>query len=331
MNSKNLIPGLILVALGVLFLADNYDIFEVSWHSVFRLWPLLLIVLGVNALLGKRSPAATGITIVLLCIAIPAAIISNVTDDWRHHGRHWSWDHDNDDDEDDYKNESRDDSDDDEDISTSEIHQSFNEPSDASIKTASFYMNGGAAKFVIGSTSSNLADAKADLNFGKGYDFTKVVNGNNAELKLKWKEGDHHINIDDKNENDQNKVSVQLNNNVEWDLDIEIGAGTADFDLSQNIIKSLKLKTGVTDSEIKLGDKAAETTVKVESGVAQVELQIPSSVGCRIRVDGALNGKDFEGFIKNGDTYESPNYSTAAKKINVEFDGGLSNLKVKKY
>ena len=87
----------------------------------------------------------------------------------------------------------------------------------------------------------------------------------------------------------------------------------------------------ITDTEIKLGDKAAETTVKVEAGVAQVELQVPNSVGCRIKLDGALNGKDFDGFIKNGDSYESPDYAKATKKINIEFDGGLSNLKVKRY
>lgn len=332
MNSKNLIPGGILVALGLLFLADNFDIFEVSWHAIFRLWPLLLILMGINMLIGKRNPASTGLTIVVLCIAIPIAVVSNWSERWseRHHdGNHWRWDWDDENDNRWDKNNEEDYNEDDSDNNGRDVHQSFTEPMEGGIKTGSFYLGGGAAKFKIEGTSSQLAEAKSDLNFGKGYDLTKVINSGNADIKMKWKDGDHNVELN--NNDSDNKVTVRLNTDVEWDLDLEIGAGTADVDLSQNNVRSLKLKTGVTDTEIKLGDKAAETTIKVEAGVAQVELQVPTSVGCRIKVDGALNGKDFDGFTKNGDAYESPDYAKSTKKINIEFDGGLSNLKVKRY
>ena len=332
MNSKNLIPGGILVTLGLLFLADNFDIFEVSWHAIFRLWPLLLILMGINMLIGKRNPVSTGLTIVVLCIAIPIAVVSNWSERWseRHHdGKHWRWDWDDDSDNRRDRNNEEDYNEDDSNNDGGDVHQSFTEPMEGGIKTGSFYLGGGAAKFKIEGTSDQLAEVKSDLTFGKGYDLTKVINSGNADIKLKAKDGDNHVEL---NNNDSgNKVNIKLNTEVEWNLDLEIGVGATEIDLSKNNVRNLKLKTGVSDTEIRLGDKSAETTVKVEAGVAQVELQVPNSVGCRIKIDGALNGKDFDGFTKNGDSYESPDYAKATKKINIEFDGGLSNLKVKRY
>ena len=75
MNSKNLFSGGILILLGVLFLGKELDWFNVNWHEIFRLWPLLLIYLGLVAVLGKSSQTSTVVTIVLLCIAIPTVIV----------------------------------------------------------------------------------------------------------------------------------------------------------------------------------------------------------------------------------------------------------------
>ena len=202
---------------------------------------------------------------------------------------------------------------------------------ESGLKRASFALEGGAAKFVIDGETTSLVDAKTKLDFGDGYNLKKVLRDGTAELKLDMKDQNGNKEWNIKDDNLQNDVTVQLNPNVEWDLDFEIGAGKADFDLSKLNVNKLALKTGVTDTEIKLGDKANDASIKVESGVAQVELQIPQSVGCRIEIDGALNGKDFDGFTKIGDSYETPGYDKATKKMSIKFEGGLSSLKVKRY
>jgi len=49
---RKLVPGLVLVGLGVLFLGQNLGWWSV--HSMAQYWPAILIVVGLSMLLGNR-------------------------------------------------------------------------------------------------------------------------------------------------------------------------------------------------------------------------------------------------------------------------------------
>ena len=51
---NNLVPAIILIALGVLLLANNLIPEFKIWATLFKWWPVLLIALGVS-LLAKRG------------------------------------------------------------------------------------------------------------------------------------------------------------------------------------------------------------------------------------------------------------------------------------
>lgn len=45
--------AVILIALGTVFLLDNFNVFPFDiWNELWKLWPVVLILLGVKALLG---------------------------------------------------------------------------------------------------------------------------------------------------------------------------------------------------------------------------------------------------------------------------------------
>ncbi len=46
-----LLWGLILIAVGILFLAENYFHIEI-WDHIWKLWPLILILWGLQKLVG---------------------------------------------------------------------------------------------------------------------------------------------------------------------------------------------------------------------------------------------------------------------------------------
>jgi hypothetical protein len=123
-----------------------------------------------------------------------------------------------------------------------------------------------------------------------------------------------------------------MNNIPVWDIKIEMGAGEAIFDLSNYKVKKLVFEGGAASFEAKLGSQLPITEVVVETGVANIEIEVPESSGCRIVVDSGLSSKDFIGFIEQSDgTYETSNYDTAANKINISLKGGLSSFEVTKY
>lgn len=45
--------GIILIAIGLLFLANNFNLF--SWGYLWRLWPLILVAVGVTLLFPRRT------------------------------------------------------------------------------------------------------------------------------------------------------------------------------------------------------------------------------------------------------------------------------------
>jgi hypothetical protein len=335
MNSRNLITGVLLLALGLLFLGRNLGWFYVDWHDLSRFWPVLVILLGVNLLFGRRSRALTVASVILLAVALPLAIVSRHHDRFEHRD-FFDDDHDEED-EDRGGTYDREDDEDDNDAPTDTARisgsQRFSEPMDAAVQSASFAIKGGAAHFRLDGTSLQLAEANTNLDFGR-YGLTKTVtaDGKTASLtfemkgekKMKWKNGDW------KDGGLKNQVDLRLNPAPLWDLSAEIGAGEADFDLTPYRVRTLKLETGVTDVDIKLGDRADLTDVDVDAGVAHIAIKVPQSVGCRIKHDG-LSLMDFDGFEKVNGYYQTAGYDQAPKKININFDSGLAKLDVERY
>jgi Domain of unknown function (DUF5668) len=321
MNSKNVFSGGILILLGVLFLGKELDWFNVNWHEIFRLWPLLLIYLGLVAVLGKSSQTSTVVTIVLLCIAIPTVIVrscSNKVEDAI--GRsNFDFDSRNDDNDDGDNN--------DEDTAFKGTNQKLSEPMNAAIKSATLEFRGGAAEFDIKETSSQLAEADAILDFGN-ISLKKSGDTDSPKVEFTLQGKTNKVDLGDDN---HNKVNLKLNPDVIWDMNFEFGAGKADFDLSAYKVKNLSIKTGLTETDVKVGDKVDNLDVKVESGLTDIEFQVPTTAGCRIDIDGGLNDKDFDGFIQKNGHWETPDYDKATKKITIKFEGGLQSLKVSRY
>jgi hypothetical protein len=89
---------------------------------------------------------------------------------------------------------------------------------------------------------------------------------------------------------------------------------------------------GAASLKLKLGEMHDTVNVRIEGGASSIRIYIPKNSGCEIKSDMGLSSKDFEEFINIGDdTYRTPNYDSAVKKIFIVLDGGVSSVKVKRY
>jgi hypothetical protein len=131
---------------------------------------------------------------------------------------------------------------------------------------------------------------------------------------------------------DGNEVKIKLNSNPLWNINLEVGAGETIFDLSGYKIESLRLKGGVASYKLKLPEPVAIMDVTADTGVADVNIKVPEASACRITIDSGLSSKDFSGFEKQSDgSYQTSNYGSSPKKINIYLKGGLSNFEVSRY
>ena len=109
MQRKNgLFWGIALLTLGVLFLARRAGWLDVDWHSLVNLWPVLLILAGVNLILERRGNPAAFITTVMLAVAVPATLFGFLAHNRNHDGFNMRWHQDDDDDNDDGNNDNDD-------------------------------------------------------------------------------------------------------------------------------------------------------------------------------------------------------------------------------
>ena len=55
MNGTQFLKGLAIILIGVILLLNNLNILEWSvWYNIFRLWPLLLVSLGISLIFRRR-------------------------------------------------------------------------------------------------------------------------------------------------------------------------------------------------------------------------------------------------------------------------------------
>ena len=69
MKNRNLLLGVILLFVGIIALLASLDIFEFRWSVVWRLWPMLLIIIGSLVL-----PVKDWLKVVLLLISLAISV-----------------------------------------------------------------------------------------------------------------------------------------------------------------------------------------------------------------------------------------------------------------
>ena len=136
----------------------------------------------------------------------------------------------------------------------------------------------------------------------------------------------------------RSSMNLWLSPAVTWDVQLETGAAALMANLRDVPIKALRLKTGVSSSDITFGDvpfDVQEVPVRVESGVAAVTLRIPSDAEARVEAQTGLSSvsvpSDLSRQSEGGRVYESPGYSSASHRYLIHVQTGLGSVDVRRY
>jgi len=305
MKYSKIFWGVILIAIGVLFALRNFDIFSFSWHSIFRLWPLILVFWGIAIL-----PVKSVIKLILTVIAIFIAVIILVRHpgpcfqwfDWRCGDKYILRQDDNQWEE-----------------------QHLTETYDSSVFTARLNLEAAAGKFYIKNTSSELFEFNSEGDTGPFKITTSQVN-NTKIINVKHER--YYI----RRGKVSSKAWLALNPEPVWKLNIDVGAASLEMDLSPFKIEKVEIDGGASSIELKLGDKIRRTKVSIDAGASAIKIKIPYECACEVNTSTILSARELDGFnkIKKG-FYQTPNFSDTANQIFIEVDAAVSSLKVIRY
>jgi len=315
MNKEKLSWGLILLFVGSVLLMSNLNIINFYWRSVFSMWPIILIVIGVN-LLVPRSGIGSVISIV---VTIAALVLLGYRGTFPPRSNWWQFDQ---------KNGQNERAASAEPTPWGKSSGTFTREYDSTLTTAQLNIKGGAVEYEIAGITDKLFSAEATSTFGNHH---LVTSTKGSHMNLTFR-----MTSEDKDnwqvKGGENWAKISLNPNPVWDVNLDMGAGSAEFDLTPYKIANLRFKGGAASFNAKMGMPLKETTVTVESGVASVEIEIPKAAACRIIVKSGLSSKDFPGFTKQADgSYVTEGYQPDHNRFTVNLQGGLSSFTVKRY
>ncbi len=221
MKTKNIIWGLILVLIGVLFILKNLDIIYFSWYSLWKLWPLLLVMIGVTIL-----PVKDGIKVVLAIIVLIAAAFFLVSyPDFHNRNNDMS------------VNNSQD---------NNQVTRIPGKLTNGSLKLMTALLPKQISHLMLLPAISRLTsrlmslfEFEKDGNLGR-YTYSIKDLGTKREISIELEEG-RIIRTDLKN-----KVSIKLNPNPAWDIKVDVGAANIELDLSSFKIRKLDIDGGAS-------------------------------------------------------------------------------------
>jgi len=305
MKTRHFLGGLIIILIGLILLANNFGILSWGiWYHLIRLWPLILIAVGLDLILKTVSLPYLRILPPLLIIAVICLVICLYHSQGNRFYYFFG------------KN-------------TQSIELS--QPLLPSIKKANINLRFKAGKLKIreGSTK-NLASGNftIPLEIMPWMKYRELNGEGFLEIGEKEKEREYLFT----RWNRAHFWDIKLNSTIPLSLKISAGASDNDLNLSSLKIVEFDLDVGASNSRIRFGN-ITSIKARVSGGASKIKILIPHSMGVKIRTDAGLtsNNLDALGFKKSENIYLSNNYPTAEKQLKLDLDADASALKLELY
>lgn len=115
-------------------------------------------------------------------------------------------------------------------------------------------------------------------------------------------------------------------------LQIQTGATDAHLDLSNLKVASTDISLGAASAWIRLPESAGKTTAHISSGAATITVEIPQGVAAQVRHHGGLSTLDIDAArfpaVTEG-VYRSMNYGSATNEVDLSIDTGFTTIVVR--
>ncbi len=285
----------ILIALGVIFLLNNLGLVELNaWDIVLRFWPILLIAVGLDILIGHRSAWGSAISLVVILAILAGGIV------FFDNQPRWKY-----------------------------AVQSVEIPL-GNVGNATVTLDPAVGYLLVDALpKGSKALIKGEVRPFSGEEIGETVDfsGTRATIDL-WTKG--VIVVPFFSEwSDQPSWDLALHPGVAIDMVVDFGVGKAELDLRDLQIGELLVKHGVGQT-ILLLPAADNMDIVLEGGIGEIRVVIPKDAGVRLRADvGIGNVQVPSDYTRDGDFYLSPGYAAAEKQIEVVIDLGIGSVQVR--
>jgi hypothetical protein len=291
---------IVLICFGIVFLLNNLGVLSWDvWMTIFRLWPLLLVVVGLDILLGRRPGVWTIIPVFLIVGLLAGGV-------WLVQSTRSVW-------------------------AGETTSQIISHPiGDAS--SADVDINFGVGELEIMKTpdAGILMEGTLDITEDESLIKDYFIQNGVAYLELESTGTQFYPSwlFDDYWDDYQRNWELNLTDDIPIDLSIDTGVGQAIIDLADIQLEDLNIDSGIGETRVYLPDSGS-FNAWISLGIGELVVYVPSDLLVRIHMDTGLGNNSISGdYIHSGSVYYSPGFDDTGEWVELYVDGGIGDVRV---
>jgi hypothetical protein len=302
-NRPSIVGPLILITAGILLLLNQAGRLPWGiWGTLWRFWPLIIVLIGIEVLLGaaRSTPFYVGGLIVAVAVIVGVVLFAIYVGERPVGVRPPA--------------------------GTEQVVEAMHDADSGQIKlvfalgTLDIGALGDSPSFVEGQVEYSRYSQPVQRLFrvreGKAR-FSLEARSRRVPF---WLPGDA-----------TERWRLRFTPSIPLELEVDAGAGNVLLDLRDLKVTQLEVDGGAGRTDITFPAAAAFTRASVSAGVGDIIVHIPENVGARIRIDKALASVRVESarFSRSGDDYVSTNYHTAENKLELDLETAVGAITIR--
>ncbi len=310
---------IVLIGAGIMLLLSSLGYVPWrSWGVIWRLWPLLIIALGIDVLIGRRSVAGAIVSAVLLLVLIGGIILAaffaqniSAVSDWIRPLELPGW------------------------IQQTEFQSKHVEYSLAGVEEATVYIDWASVPGYLSALEDSPNLIEGDIDYLGELVFDVNMRGDQANVKLDSRSSGIGFWSPDLGDRTGKRWDVGISPDVPLDLTLDAGSGPCDLDLADLQVSGLVLDAGSGPVDLVLPPDSS-FDAEIDGGSGPLTIVLPRNVGMRVELDSGSGpfspGSRFEllrGKRDGDSTWETSRYDAAEYKIELVIDQGSGPITIR--
>lgn len=207
-------------------------------------------------------------------------------------------------------------------------HQSIRQPAERAARAA-ISITAGLSRLQIGALDEpeTLIAGQVDYDARNRLEQQYRLSGDTATFTLEERDAGGPRPLI-RSGDEQLRWDLQLSRRLPISLAVSAGVGESTLDLAELQVTELTLRTGVGNTTLAL-PRQGQVLVNVSGGVGNLTITIPRGMAARIDAGSDLGNVRVVGdYTLRGNVYVSPDFATAANRIDLRASKGIGTITV---
>ena len=290
---RSIILPVLLIVVGLALLLEQFGVWHPDWGEILRLWPVLLVLLGLELIArGRRAGGwVTALLVVGVLLVVASMAWPAITSGRR--------------------------------VETRALSAPGLDADEAAIEialgSARLDLRAGAPGGPLLAANVEHVPGRSDLRLDTETRQRRAVVRLDSEQRGLW------LPLGSRR---QEAWDVTVRPAFPVEITVALGVGDAEMDLRGLSLTRLDVRGGVGTYDVTLSERGSYA-VTVNGGIGDIRLTVPEGVAARVRVDQGLGAVEIdERFEREGRFYYTPGYDEAAERLDIDIDGGIGAITV---